>query len=248
MGPAAAPHAASLVEYVVNQGEFDDEQCLYSLGSEAILRSILPQMGKSESYRQMYFNLTFLSHDFCRGEQSARLLAEHLGDSSVEVRQMVAGTLREMGEEARPVLDDVKKSARDEDPEVAWFAAMTLLALLPLDDVLAAVPDPGTADPLKGEADQIVSRLLVPGQLSEETRKMMATLRHDAPRGYWVHSLRNPNPRIRFLATCICELGDRPRESVLKSVLEDEQTTPDLKSRVEQMLEQTEQSRILNGR
>lgn len=253
IGPAAAPHASVLIEYAsrrpIGIGGTDNSYVLANLGTEALLPVILPKLGNDQSARQLFAELSFRNRRPLKGEANAKLLAGYLTDENVEVRQLVAQTLRmEMGEEARPVVDELKKAARDKDTGVAWQAAMTLLELLPLDDVIAAVPAASNVDPLKGKADQILDRLLAPGQPSEETMKMMPTLRQEAPVGYWVRSLKKPDPQVRFLAAWICQLRHGPSETVLKSVIEDKKTTPKLKAFAEQALKQAEQSRAQYGR
>ncbi len=255
MGPAAAPHAAILMDYASRYpGGFGGNPSGYylaNLGTDVLLPVILPKLGKEQSARQLLGDLSFRNRRRLKGEANAKLLASYLTDENVEVRRLVAGTLRmEMGEEARPVLDAIKKAARDKDAEVSWQACMLLLELLPLDEAVAAAPPAGKADPLKGKIDQVVTRLLAPvapGPPPEETLKLMPTLRQEASAGYWVRSLKNSDPRVRFVAAWICQLRHGPSESVVKSVIEDRKTTPQLKAFAEQMLQQIERSRAEYG-
>ncbi len=252
MGPAAAPHAAVLVDYSSRHpGGFGGNPSAYdlaNLGTEALLPVILPKLGKDQTARQLFGELTSRNRRRLKGEANAKLLASYLTDENVEVRQLVAGTLRmEMGEEARPVLDDIKKAARDKDPGVAWQACLLLLELLPLDEAVAAAPPKGKADPLKQGIDQLTARLNASGQNNEERMKALQVLRQEASVGYWVRSLKDPDPRMRVFALNILFPSTNVTEAVFRSVLEDRKSSPDLKAAAENALKQIEQSRAQNG-
>lgn len=244
-GPAAAPHAKSLVDYArkrptdffaQSSHDLSVTQALPRIGGEAILPVLLPNLAEDKASQTLLQKLQW----HLEGEETVKLLVQYLDDPNVEVRRSVTTCLLGMGADARPAVAQLKEAVRDKDPTVAWQAATALLHLISIDELLESQPvaegDPPTRDFVERLVEGLVEQMLPPNRPSKETLQLLREEKQKPRLGHWLQLLEDPDPHVRF-AIGMGMFGYRElRQDLLKSVINDPRTKAEVKQLAEKML------------